>query len=534
MTLSGSSRRAQTIDALRSNTYDVLIAGGGINGAGVARDLALRAKTSGRPLRIALAEKHHYGSGTSGRNSHLIHGGLRYLKYLNIPLVREALQERATLLRIAPHLVEPLQFILPFENWTQAMFYRAGLLLYDKLAGQALIEPHRALNRAELHAFDGDLQSGRFQSGATFYDARVSAARLVLENVIEAVANGVAAANYLEIIERRRSGDVWEVLAQDRISSAGLVIRARTIVDATGAWSDAGVRLVRGSHIIVPYHGVPHKVAREHAVAYFEDSGRIVFFIPWGEARNLLLIGTTDVDHNSGPENVRISREEIQYLLDVTRKVLRDGSAGEPIASFSSLRPLVHESGRSATSTSREHRIWRDNDGVIRIVGGKYTTYRKMSEEAADLAVPELRGQSTTARTPLNGNSPDAIARLTADSAAVAARHRVPETVVRRYIKTYGVRLPEFLDSYYDEEEAAPVAFAARHELAERLSDVLFVSTTWGYESRWDFVRLLDLASRMGRYLDWEGGRIDVEVQHTLRLIEEQGISPDPRLRIGD
>src|SRR5688572_4639940 len=164
MIASGSSPRAARIDELRSTTFDILIAGGGINGAGVARDLALRAKTSGRPIRAALLDKYHFGSGTSGRNSHLIHGGLRYLKYFDFGLVREALQERATLLEIAPHLVEPLAFVMPFESRPRAMFYRTGLFLYDLLAGNAGIERHRALGKSELKSFDSSLRSDRFQS----------------------------------------------------------------------------------------------------------------------------------------------------------------------------------------------------------------------------------------------------------------------------------------------------------------------------------------------------------------------------------
>jgi glycerol-3-phosphate dehydrogenase len=495
--------------------FDVLIAGGGINGAGVARDLALRAKTSGRQIRAALVDKHHFGSGTSGRNSHLIHGGLRYLKYFDFTLVREALHERAILLEIAPHLVEPLAFVMPFESWPRAMFYRTGLWLYDLLAGSAAVMRHRTLNRQQLESFDPALRRDQFQSGAIFYDARVASARLVLENILEASSNGLPAANYVEIMDRTRAEDCWDVRLRDRLEGMEFTARTRTLVDATGAWTDSrDVRLVRGSHIIVQHTG-----SRDHAIAYFEASGRIVFFIPWGEAHDQLLIGTTDVDHNSGPEDVRISSDEIAYLREVARKVLRAGVIGEPVSAFSSLRPLVRESGRSATATSREHRIWRDEDGIIRITGGKYTTYRKMSEEAVDLLLPELRGESSTARTPLNGNSRDAIDRLFSESKLIAARHLIPETDVQRLIRTYGVRVPEFLATWKTEGEAAPIAFAATHEMAERLADVLFVSTTWGYESRWSLDQLIGYASVLARYLNWDSERTQAEAQHVFESL---------------
>jgi glycerol-3-phosphate dehydrogenase len=499
--------RTETLDALRSGAFDVLIAGGGINGAGVARDIALRAKTSGKQIRAAIVDKYHFGSGTSGRNSHLIHGGLRYLKYLELSLVREALRERAALLEIAPHLVEPLAFVMPFENWPRAVFYRAGLVLYDMLAGNARIGQRRALNAGDLRTFDPELRHEQFRSGAVFHDCRVASARLVLENVIEAVTNGVTAANYVEVLDRRRAGGEWEIRLRDGIRGDEFTTRARTIVDATGAWAKTNdVRLVRGSHIIVP-HGKP----REHAIAYFETSGRIVFFIPWGEARDLLLVGTTDVDHNSGPDDVRISTDEVQYLRNVTRKVLRDGTTGEPFAAFSSLRPLVRESGRSAMSTSREHRIWRDAEGIVRIAGGKYTTYRKMSEEVVDLACPEVRGLCTTARTPINGNSRDAIERMLTKARSIDEQ---------RKIRTYGVRFPAFARVWQAEGEAAPISFAATHEMAQRLRDVLFVSTTWGYEERWTLERLGDYASVLGGYMEWDANRVQQEAQDVFESLE--------------
>jgi glycerol-3-phosphate dehydrogenase len=505
--------RLQIFKDLSSRTFDVLIVGGGINGAGIARDLALRARTSGKAISVALVDKHHFGSGTSGRNSHLIHGGLRYLKYFDFRLVREALRERATLLTIAPHLVEPLAFIMPFESRASAAFYRTGLLLYDLLAGKASIGRHRSLSRSEMHRMDPDLRQERFPSAALFYDARVDSARLVLENVLEAAANGVVAANYVMVSGRRRADGEWEVALRDTIADTDSVARAKVLIDATGAWTDTGdVRLVRGSHIIVP-----HGRAQKHAIAYFEPSGRIVFFIPWGEARDLLLIGTTDVDHEGGPENVRISEQEVRYLCEIACKVLRDNAIGDPIAAFSSLRPLVPESGRSATATSRDHKIFRDDQGIIRVTGGKYTTYRAMSEEAVDLAVPALRGLSTTQNTPLNGNNSAEIDRLMADLTSFARRYRLPEADVRRFIRTYGVRTPEFLKVWETECEAAPIAFAATHEMAQRLRDVFFVSTTWGYENRWELDQLVDFSSVLGRYLGWDQARIRHEAEDVFK-----------------
>ncbi|MGH9630524.1 MAG: glycerol-3-phosphate dehydrogenase/oxidase, partial [Bryobacteraceae bacterium] len=404
--------RARNIESLKSGPLDVLIAGGGVNGAGVIRDLALRNVRSGGKLRIGLVEKGHFASGTSGKNSHLIHGGLRYLKYLDFKLVREALRERAVLLAIAPHLVEPLHFLIPFENGLDKLFYRTGLSVYDWLAGKHGIANHRAVSLKEMARTEPDLKTENFVAGACFLDCRVQSARLVLENIFEAIRHGAAAVNYMEMIQRTRlNGSGWQVRLRDRESGEEFETRANRIVDATGAWSgEDSVRLVRGSHLILPRMN-----RSEAAVAYFEPSGRIVFFIPWGSSLQCTLVGTTDVDHQDGPDAVRISQEEVQYLLTVARRVFREDAIGEPISAFSSLRPLVRDPSASATKTSREHKIWEDN-GVLHIAGGKYTTYRLMSQEVCDLfcreAAPSLEALHLSGEVPVEGNSPLAIREL--------------------------------------------------------------------------------------------------------------------------
>jgi glycerol-3-phosphate dehydrogenase len=487
MALFDIGSRARNLAALRSGEFDVLIIGGGINGAGIARDLALRT----RDLRIALVEKNHFGWGTSGRNSHLIHGGLRYLKYFDFGLVRQALRERAVLLDIAPHLVSPLAFLMPFESRAKAVFYRAGLTLYDVLAGGYGIGRHRSVRLPE-HVAPG------FVTAARFYDCRVESARLVLDNVLEAAGNGVCAANYVEAIGRRPP----EVRLRDRMNGDEFTIRARTVFDATGAWTDAtaDVRLVRGSHIVVPRSG-----SGEEAIAWFDSAGRIVFFIPWGEDRDLLLIGTTDIDHAGTPDDVRISRAEVEYLMAAAKRVLRGGTYEDPITAFSSLRPLIRTRAGSATSATREHRIWRDEHKVVRITGGKYTTYRAMAEEAVDLAFPELKGRCRTATTPVNGNSRSAV--------EILSRH-VRAAVVNRY----GVHTPDFLRYEVKEAEAAPIAFAAHHEMAQCLADVMFVSTTWGYERAWTEEELRPYAYALGAHLGWTNSRTAAEAEAVYRM----------------
>jgi glycerol-3-phosphate dehydrogenase len=456
-------KRAENIVRLRAETFDVLIAGGGINGAGIARDLMLR----GGGFRVALVDKEHFASGTSGRNSQLIHGGLRYLKYLDFRLVWEALRERATLLRIAPGLVHPLEFLIPcygaFDRW----FYGAGLTVYDLLAGRRAIGHHRALEPEELRHLEPHLAQAGLRAGLLFSDCRVNSARLVLENILDAEARGAAVANYVGV---RWAGR--EIEAADHLSGETFPIRAKRIVDATGAWSGgAPLRRVRGSHLIFP------KIqAGAEAISYFDEKGRIVFLIPWGENGDLTLVGTTDVDHTGSPDDVHISPAEAEYLKGIVRRLYPE-YRGEAIASYSALRPLIAEEGRSATSTSREHRIRETADGVLHIAGGKYTTYRQMSEELVDALLREI------------APGRDLLCRTAETAIPIAATPKDVSTRIR---------------------------MAVEREFARRIEDVLYVNTYWGYERPLDPAWLFPIAGVMGEMLGWDGARAQEEVRRAI------------------
>jgi glycerol-3-phosphate dehydrogenase len=440
-------KRRLNLDRLRTESFDVLIVGGGINGAGIARDLTMR----GAKLNVGLVEKHHFASGTSGKNSQLIHGGLRYLKYLEFDLVHEALRERATLLRIASGLVQPLEFLLPCYHAIDRWFYGAGLALYDLLGAKR----SHSLSAEDTLRMEPGLAREGLRAGLIFWDCAVHSARLVVENILDAEARGAAVANYVE----------WDgEMATDRLTGDRFAIRARKIVDATGAWNQsAGLRLVRGSHLIFP-----RIQAGSEAISYFDEHGRIVFLIPWGANNDLTLVGTTDVDHHGTAEDVKISAEETEYLQSIVRR-LYPQYGSEPVASYSALRPLIAESGRSATSTSREHRIWETHDGVLHIAGGKYTTYRAMSEELVDSVLPDLRPGRTfpcqTAEVPLS-------VMLEVD-----------------------------------------IRIAVEREFARRLSDYLFVSTYRGYEQPLTREYLEPLARQMGALLGWSEEAINRAVE---------------------
>ncbi len=436
--------REPNLARLRSEQFDVLVIGGGINGAGIARDLVLRDPG----MRVALVEKNHFASGTSGKNSQLIHGGLRYLKYAEFHLVHEALRERSTLLAMSGGLVEPLEFLIPCYGARDRWFYGAGLALYDLLSGGHSIGHHR---RVDAIALEPELARDGLTAGLVFYDCKVNSARLVLETIIDAEARGAVVANY---VETRSSGNAIE--AMDSLTGEQFPIRARKVVNATGAWSGGGkLRLVRGSHLIFP-----RIQSGAEAIAFFDEHGRIVFLIPWGENGDLTLVGTTDVDHDGSPDDVHISDEETRYLSAIVRRLF-PAYRGEPVSSYSALRPLIAEKGHSATSTSREHSIWETPDGVLHIAGGKYTTYRAMSEELVDMLSPL---PCLTASTPIKpGPRPD-----------------VKQAVEREY--------------------------------ALRLSDLLYVSTYWGYERALSLDWIEPLAREMGALLGWDEATIAAEI----------------------
>ncbi|MBM3739157.1 MAG: glycerol-3-phosphate dehydrogenase/oxidase [Acidobacteria bacterium] len=463
--------REEALDRLHGEEVDVFIIGGGINGAGIARDLMLRSSHGGWGLRVALADKGHFSGGTSGRNSQLIHGGLRYLENLEFGLVREALEERRTLLRIAPHLVEPLPMIIPFFGMSKRLYYGTGLAVYDFLAGKDNTGRRQALSRAAVAALEPDLTREGLHSAAVFYDCKVHSARLVLENLFDASRRGAVIANYVQVASWQPAEGGFEIVAEDVLSGRSWIVRAKRIVDARGPWEGGrNLRLVRGSHIIVP------RLTRSgHAIAHFNDDGRILFVIPWGSNQDLSLVGTTDVDHPGTPDDVRISAEEVAYLQRAAKRLF-PASAVDPVAAYASLRPLVAEPGKSASSTSRAHRIWLDQEGVLKISGGKYTTYRAMSEQAVALLFPESRQLPSTAGAPFEP-SPPALPQ---------------EETVRRSVE---------------------------QEMAVRLTDLLFTSTYWGHERRWTRDLLLPIASRMGELLRWEENRVEEEIARVLTIV---------------
>lgn len=371
-------------------TCDVLVVGGGINGAGIARDAA------GRGLSVVLCEKDDLASHTSSASTKLIHGGLRYLEHYEFGLVRKALIEREVLLRSAPHIMRPLRFVMPHDKGQRpGWMIRAGMLLYDCLAKRELLPGSRGID-LRRHAAGHPLQS-EFSRGFVYSDGWVDDARLVVLNALDAAEKGARILTRTVCESATRSGECWHARLRAADGRA-IEVEARCIVNATGPWAahflqtavhrhaEKSLRLIKGSHIVVPR-------LFDHPYAYIfqHPDGRIVFAIPY--EHDFTLIGTTDIEYHGDAGKVAIDREEIAYLCALANRYFKKPiTPGDVVWSYSGVRPLVEDASADASAVTRDYRLECDRQGapMLSVFGGKITTFRKLAEEAVDLMAPLL------------------------------------------------------------------------------------------------------------------------------------------------
>jgi len=366
--------------------HDLMIIGGGINSCSIARDAA------GRGLSVMLAEQGDLAQGTSSASTKLIHGGLRYLEYYEFRLVREALSEREVLWRNAPHLIRPLRFVLPYHKGLRpAWLLRLGLFLYDHLGGRRLLPATRTLNLRTDPA--GGPLNADFSKGFEYSDCQVDDARLVVLNALDAAKRGAGILTRTRCTRARRENGLWQVALTDQDNGQTRSIQARMLVNAAGPWVDqvlettqlqpsgnSNVRLVRGSHIVVP------KIyEHERAYIFQNPDGRIIFAIPYEQA--FTLIGTTDQDHTGTLDTVMISKAEIQYLCESASTYFKAPvQTGAVVWSYSGVRPLYNDGASAAQEATRDYVLKvTDEDGktpLLNIFGGKITTYRRLAEDA--------------------------------------------------------------------------------------------------------------------------------------------------------
>lgn len=509
--------------SLSGRTVDLLVIGGGIIGAGIARDAALRG------LSVALVEQDDFASGTTSRPTRLIHGGLRYLELFDFGLVRSDMREREILLRIAPHLVFPLPFLLPLYRpslWYQFKL-RVGMQLYDALSLDKSLPKRRWLDRDETLAAEPALDPDGLHGAWRFYDAQVPLVeRLLIENVVDASEHGALVLNHAKALGYLRDGArVTGAVVRDKIAATDLEVRARFTVNATGPWLDGTIasvrpqskpllRLTKGVHLVTP------RATEKAHVLFAKSDGRLFFVLPWLDGT---LVGTTDTDYAGDPADAAATEEDVRYLQKEACRAFPKAPFDTIHYTYAGVRALVREEGVSEGKVSRKHALF-DHDrrdgvaGLLSVVGGKITAYRDIAEEATDAVARKLgvKVAGTTADAPLPG--------ARSDTAPADVRAGVDDETVRHLEHVYGTRSRELLVLASAHPElrgplcshhrgiAAEVVFAVLQEWANTLGDVLLRRTALGLMACQGLDCIEAVADHVGTVLGWDHTRRTREI----------------------
>ena len=495
--------RAANLERLRGGQFDIVVIGGGASGAGVALDAVTRG------LSVALVEKRDFASGTSSRSSKLIHGGLRYLERLEFALVREALRERELLRRNAPHLSRPLPFLVPVYTDKErsplgknVLKLRAGLMLYDKLAGHHDFAPHRWLPPDQALAYAPHLSPDGLRGAFLYYDGLTDDARLVIEIIKTAANRGAVVVNYTDATGLAlRDGRITGVEVSDTLGEKRLTVAARVVINAGGVWADKVIRMADpgAPRALRPSKGIHVVLAAEklnnRAAVLIPSLGeqRFLFVIPW---QGRVVIGTTDTDYSGGMDDPHATTEEIQRIVKSAARSFPDAGlmTEDVISSFAGLRPLVASDDAATKELSRREEILENQSGMISVVGGKLTTWRAMAERAVDLAVKRLAAAEAAGQKKIPPSATANIRLANCDrlhddmgveAARIATEFRVPPETVEHLIQSYGGNYLTVLDATRGRDELkrhlaeglphieAEVVYAMRHEMAISVDDFL-------------------------------------------------------------
>ena len=493
-------------ESLSQQTFDLAVIGGGIQGAATAREGVLRG------LKVALVEARDFASGTSSRSTKLIHGGLRYLEQADFKLVGEARRERRRLLGLAPHLAQPVPFLLPIYRGDpySPLKIRLGLSIYDLLGNLGAEDRHRMLSSEAARQLVPALRPEGLRAAALYHDSQTDDARLTLENILDAADHGAVVANYAEVRALSMSGgsggEHGKVVAaevEDLLTGRRQEISARFWVNAAGPWVDhvrallpgfdgsKTVRLTKGTHLTIT------PVTGDYALlAAVLPGDRVFLMVPWGE---YALLGTTDTDYQGDPAAVRPERSETEYLLGAANRVLRRPILLSDVAgSWAGLRALAvepHIAGKAPSANTREYRFHEDPwaKNFVSICGGKLTTHRALGEKLIDFLLPRLGGRASralsnrpTRTAPLPGGRTGPFATFVKSATEDAVREfSLPGPVAQRIVRTYGSRWREVLEPLREQKSLAEVLpgppmllvvevdFAIRHEMALKVEDFL-------------------------------------------------------------
>jgi glycerol-3-phosphate dehydrogenase len=476
-------------------SFDLAVVGGGITGAGIALDAASRG------LSVALIEKDDFASGTSSRSTKLIHGGLRYLQHFEFTLVREALLERAILTRLAPHLSQPIEFLVPLyaKPMPSALGggrfkLGVGLWLYDRLAGRHNVAAHRWVSKVEALKLAPRLEDRGLSGAFVYYDCLTNDSRLVIEVIKEAAARGALVVNYAAARVFAKTGNyISGIEVEDRLGGRNLTLRARVVVNATGVWSDKvsaldgatsqrNLRPSKGIHVVVP----AEKLGNQAAVLIPSlGEQRFLFVVPWcGRA----VIGTTDSDYTGDLDDPVAEQAEVTSILGSAARFFpaAEISEADVISTFAGLRPLVSRDGRSTAEVSRKEEILESPSGMVSIIGGKLTTYRRMAERVVDLVSERLLVSAPCKTREIPLAAADSLpAEIDAEVDGAVRESGLPADVVRHLLQDYGGHWRDVLELGRQSEQlgarlveglphiAAEVVYAARFEMAATADDFL-------------------------------------------------------------
>ncbi|MCB1125147.1 MAG: glycerol-3-phosphate dehydrogenase/oxidase [Verrucomicrobiae bacterium] len=488
--------RPDTLTALTAGPLDLLVIGGGIVGAGIVRDSAMRG------LRVGLVEQHDFAFGTSSRSSRLLHGGLRYLAQGRIGLVREASVEKKIIHEIAPHLAQPLPFIFPtYRNNRHWVLWqlKIGVKLYDLLCGGRNLGRSTWLDRNAVLQTVRGLQSDGLAGAVRYYDGFTNDARLTLDTLRSATRHGALVVNYCRFADAARQGSLWNCQVLDQPGGTPLQLQARTVVNATGPWADGlphsrvKLRLTKGIHLVVDHTRLPVP-----DTVVMTEGKRILFAIPWGERT---ILGTTDTDHEGPPEAVTTTADDLRYVLEVTNRFFPESRLGseDVRGAWAGLRPLVADPNGAPSDISRSHEIRNPEPGWWDVAGGKLTTYRLMAEQTTDQVVRALK-----------------------EGGALPATLRGCRTAVEPLLPTPAEA--RFSGILPPPVEAEAVAHYCAHEWALHLDDVMVRRGGWQHYERDPAGVARQVADWMAPLLGWTPAQREAE----LARLQEIGAYGNP------
>ena len=517
--------------AADARQYDLAVIGAGINGAGIARDAALRG------ISVVVLDQADMCSGTSWISSRLIHGGLRYLEYGELPLVYESLHERRYLRRIAGHLVRPLRICIPIYEGARRgpLLIRIGMIAYDLLSWRKTLRHHKMLDRDEIIAREPGLRRDGLRAAACYYDGQVAyAERLVLENLLAARSAGAKVLTYSQVTAiEHDAGHIVGLSYRDTLTGQTATIQPRTIVNASGPWVDDVLATTdrkckrfiggtKGSHIVVSrFAGAPREAFYVEAAA----DGRPFFILPWN---GLFLIGTTDIRYNGDLASIRASREEVDYLLDETNRVFPDAqlTSADVHYAYAGVRPLPYREKGPESAITRKHIIKTHRkiaDGLFSIIGGKLTTYRNLAEQAVDKVGKALGRKLPVCRTD-DTILPGAWGLDEAREALVAV-DKLSDAGVERLLRVYGGRAKGIaslvtarpdLGRFIDDRASVPaaeIAFVIAEEMPKTLTDIVYRRMMIGLDADQGRPMYKKIAAIAAAEFGWNEGQMDAELQ---------------------